>query len=271
MKLLSIIMLFLLRANIFAAEDPIADQITQAQAAGKKMVLVLGATPPEHGHFKFPGLGPDPLVVYLNDIHFRDIEHLKCEEASAETAADWEKQFIQGDFNNLSDLSAVQHKFSACFDLITIDFSVSKFINFTDKHLQQFLGMLNVGGTMVFDHTPSCYVLTAKIDGVNKVIASDEEALDLCFGWLDVAQDRLEYKPCVKVNWRQELSTESTQLLRDFYTQYIAGWKALRMTDTCDFRVVEDCIFPYWQATGHTDRDRWIAKLGHYLVMRRLN
>jgi hypothetical protein len=270
MKLLSIIMLFLLRANIFAADDPIADQIRQAQTVGKKIVLVLGATPPESGNLKFPGFDQDPFVVYLNDIHFRDIEHLRSAEASAEIKADWEKQFILGNFNSLSDLSAIKDRFSTCFDLITLDFSVSKFMGFTGQHLHYFLKMLTISGRMVFDHTPSCIVLTLKRGDVVQSIASDDEALDLCFGWLDVAEERLEYKPCVKVNWRHELSAESAQLLREFYAQYIAGWKTIHMPDACELHVFEDSVFPYWQATGHTDRDRWISELRHYLVMRRL-
>lgn len=271
MKLLSIIVFLLVGANIFAADDPMADLIAQSQAAGKKIVLALGATPPESGNLKFPGFDQDPFVVYLNDIHFRDIEHLRTAEASVETTSDWEKQFIQGDFNSLSHLSAIQHRFGACFDLITLDFSVSKFMDFTGQHLQRFLEILNVGGRMVFDHTPSCYILTTTIDGVMRQFSSDEEALNLCFGWLDVAQGRLEYKPCVKVKWRHELSPESVQLLRDFYTQYIAGWKSIHMPDTCELYVVEDNVFPYWKATGHTDRDLWITELNHYLVMRRLS
>jgi hypothetical protein len=98
MKLLSIIVLLLIGANTFAADDPMADLITQSRSAGKRIVLVLGATPPESGNLKFPSFDQVPLVIYLNDIHFRDIEHLRSAEASAEITADWEKQFIQADF-----------------------------------------------------------------------------------------------------------------------------------------------------------------------------
>lgn len=271
MKYIVFVIMAILGMHVFAAEDPTVEQIIQSQSAGKKIVLVLGATPPESGNLKFPGFDQNPLIIYLNDIHFRDIEHLKSAEASPETTSDWEKQFIQGDFNSLSDLSAIQHRFGAYFDLITLDFSVSKFMDFTGQHLQCFLGMLTIGGAMVFDYSPSCIVLTLKKNGVIQPIESDEEAVNLCFEWLDVAQERLEYKPCVKVRWSHALSSESAQLLRDFYTQYIEGWKTIHMPDTCKLHVIEDSVFPYWQATGHTDRDRWIAELRHYLVMRKLS
>lgn len=273
MKLLSIILPLLLATNTFSAEDPITEQITHAQTTGKKIVLVLGATPPEHGHFKFPGFDQYPLVIYLNDIHFREIKHLRSSEASKEMTVEWEKQFIQGDFNNLETLQLLQDRFSSCFDLITLDFSVSKFIRFTDQQLQVFFGMLTIGGTMVFDHAPSCIVLTLLKENSFQVISSDEEALDLCFGWLDTTQEHLESKPSVKVNWRHRLSSDSNQLLRDFYAQYVAGWKTIHMPTTCELHVVEDSVFPYWQATEHEyhgDRNQWIAELRHYLVMRRL-
>ena len=267
MKLFLIIVFLLLRANVFAAEDPIAEKITQAQATGKKIVLVLGATPPESGNLKFPGFDPDPFVVYLNDIHFRDIEHLKSAKASTEIAADWEKQFVQGDFNDLEALQLLQDRFSACFDLITLDFSVSRFMNLTGQQLQRFLGMLNIGGTMVFDYSTGCSVIALK---ENVPITSDEKALELCLEWLNPTEERLEYKPHLKINWRDEMTSESVQLLRDFYSQYLRGWKTLHMPDTCELYVVEDSVFPYWQATGHTDRDRWISGPKDYLVMRRL-
>ena len=66
------IMLLLIEANTFAAEDPIAERIRQAQETDKKIVLVLGATPPESRNLKFPGFDQDPFVVYLNNTHFRD-------------------------------------------------------------------------------------------------------------------------------------------------------------------------------------------------------
>lgn len=268
MKLLTIIMLVLLVTNTFSAEDPIADRILQSQTAGKKIILVLGATPPESGNFRFSSFDQDPFIVYFSVEHFRGMEHPAYTEATANTIGEWEKQFIQGDFNNLSDLEHVQHRFGACFDLITLDFSVSKFMNFTDQHLQRFLEMLTTGGTMVFDYSPSCAIVCLK---GNSPIQSDEKGLELCFEWLNPSLERLEYKPYIKVNWRHKLSSESDQLLRDFYAQYVAGWKSIHMPNTCNLYVVENNIFPYWQATGHGDRDRWISELRHYLIMRRLS
>ncbi len=271
MKYIVFAIMITLGIRVFASEDLIANQITQSQTAGKKIVLVLGATPPESGNFQFPGFDQDPFVVYFNAVHFRDVDCLPQSKKNADKIADWTGEFIQGDFNDLSDLELIHHRFASCFDLIVPDCSVSKFMEFTGQHLQCFLGMLTIGGAMVFDYSPSCIVLTLKKNGVIQPIASDEEAVNLCFEWLDVAQERLEYKPYVKVRWSHALSSESAQLLRDFYTQYIEGWKTIHMPDTCELYVIEDSVFPYWQATGHTDRDRWIAELRHYLVMRRLS
>jgi hypothetical protein len=258
--------MMILGMRLFAAEDPIAEQIIQSQTTGRKIVLVLGATPSESGNLKFTGFDQDPFVVYFNAVHFRDIEHLKCEEASAERTADWEKQFIQGNFNSLSDLSAIQERFSTCFDLITLDFSVSKFMNFTNEHLEHFLGMLNMGGTMVFDYKPSCYLTSLSKDFI---INSEDIAREACLKLLDPNNPTLMHELMIKIMYRKAFTEEA-----EIYSQYIAGWKTIHMLDTCELYVVEDHIFPYWQATEHEyhgDRNQSIEKQRRYLVMRRLS
>ena len=263
MKLFSIIVLLLIGANTFAAEDTIEERITQSQATGKKIVLVLDATPPEYRNFKFPGFDQDPFVVYLNDIDFRDIEHLRSAEASAETTSDWEKQFIQGDFNSLSHLAAIQHRFGVCFDLITLDFSVSKFMKFTDQHLQCFLGMLKIDGAMVFDYAPSCYLNSLSKDCV---ITSEELARLACLDLLNPSSPTLMHELMIKIMYRKAFTEEA-----DIYFQYIEGWKAIHMPDTCDLHIVGNNIFPYWQTTEHEyhgNRNQSIEKPRRYLVMR---
>ncbi|MES2252349.1 MAG: hypothetical protein V4482_01520 [Pseudomonadota bacterium] len=265
-----------MNVGVAASENPMdsfadmAVRSVQAKAEGRKMVLALGATPPEQGNFSFSGFDQEPFVVYFNKVHFRDIEHLSCAEAGAEAIAGWTKQFIQGDFNDVSDLEAVQHRFESSFDLITLDFSVSKFMNLAEQHLHCFLRMLTIGGTMVFDYTMGCGILTIKKGSDVVPIASDEEALSVCMAPLDPTNSALVPKFFVRVNWRNALSVESSQLLKEFYAQYVTGWASIHMPPACELYVIDDTVFPYWKPTGHEERDRWIAEPRHYLVMRKL-
>lgn len=122
----------------------VGDQARQYQAEGRKVVLVLGDVPPEAyapqpNHFKFDatnGFETEPYIVYMG---------LWEEDCVAQN-------FIHGDFNQLELLSCMNSAFGSVFDLITVDWSVRKFMNCTEEQFRSFIGMLKGGGSMVFDN-----------------------------------------------------------------------------------------------------------------------
>lgn len=129
---------------------------------GHSIIIVLGAFHSERNHFIFDSLisssGKPPFVIYIDEINYEY------------TSAFENELFIQGDFTSLEFLGKLKSILDQKVDLITVDKSVSKFINLNAYSLDLMLGMLKSGGKFILDYNMQMYPIFENLKDENDVL-----------------------------------------------------------------------------------------------------
>lgn len=217
-----------------------ATGVALQQNRGLPKVLVLGAYPSQRNHFDFP--------EFANNADVFCIDRLLLIHPGLATIDDMhDPHFIKADLTDIDFLNAMAAKFADRFDLITVDWSVTKSFSWNFEHISKFAELMKPGGKFIFDYSPQMSAAKSAGECLAPIITKPSDiTADLRKFPLYLFRSP-ELKPHED---SKSVSEQIKTLMQTNYRKYLTSWVA--RNSTSDFIGIEFApgILPYWNPAG---------------------
>ena len=199
-------------------------------------VLVLGAYPSQRNHFVFPEFAENVDLFCIDRLLWG---------ATIEDMHD--PHFIKADLTDIDFLNAMAARFTERFDLITVDWSVTKHFSWNFEHILKFAELLKPMGKFIFDYSPQMSGAKNAADCLASIITKPSDIT------ADLNKFPLyNFLPDVAGTVRQSKSVSEPikRLTQTHYRKYLTSWVATNgASEFIAIEFVPD-VLPNWNPAG---------------------
>lgn len=139
------------RKNLVVQIEKLLPNVKAAKDSGRAIVIVIGAKPWEREHFNFYSMR-DPFVIYIDSFDMEDASKFDIESLNRNGLIVANAAKYEGEMPNCILQNTLNHYLANSVDLITVDWSVTKFFRWHKEHIKGFVNLLKFNGRMVFDN-----------------------------------------------------------------------------------------------------------------------
>ena len=214
----------------------VATDVALQQNRGLPKVLGLGAYPSQRNHFVFPEFAENVDLFCIDRLLYG---------ATIDDMHD--PHFIKADLTDIDFLNAMAARFAERFDLITVDWSVTKHFSWSYEHILKFAELLKPMGKFIFDYSPRMSNAKNAGECLAPIITKPSDIT------ADLNKFPLyNFLPDVAGTVRQSKSVSEPikRLMQTNYRKYLKSWVATN--GASDFIGIEFApgILPYWNPEG---------------------